>query len=114
MATGSTSATMSIQTQQLVAQIISILGMVATSFGWLTSEQVASLSTNVLAVIGPLATIGGIIYSWLAARKSAVVSEVANLPEVKAVVTEPTREGLELSRSSATPNNVVVSGTPVP
>lgn len=103
---------LSIQTTQLIAQIVSIAGMLASGFGWLTPTQVASLTTNILAAVGPLVTIGGLVWSFIASRKSAVVSAVAAMPEVKAVVTQPTMAGIELARSDTTPFNVVVSGSP--
>jgi hypothetical protein len=117
MANGSTAPVLSIQTQQLIAQIISIVGMIAVGFGWLTADQVSSISTNILATIGPLMTLVGILYSLYAARKNAVVTAVAALPEVRAVVTEPTIEGRNLANSDGTPSNVVVGhppGSPIP
>lgn len=102
---------LSIQTTQLIAQVVSIAGMLASGFGWLTPTQVAGLTTNILAAVGPIATIGGLIWSLVASRKSAVVSAVAAMPEVRAVVTQPTMAGIELARSDTTPSNVVVSGS---
>jgi hypothetical protein len=116
MANG-TSSTLSVQTQQLIAQVISIGGMLAVGMGYLTSEQVAGLSTSILAIIGPIMTVVGIVYSLFASRKAAVVTAVASLPEVRAVVTENTVEGRDLAHSDNTPSNVVVGpppGTPVP
>jgi hypothetical protein len=105
------SPALSIQTTQLIAQVVSILGMLASGFGWLTPSQVATLSTNVLAAVGPIATIAGLGYSLFASRKNAVVTAVAALPEVRAVVTQPTAAGMELARNDNTPNNVVVNGS---
>jgi len=117
MANGSAAPALSIQTQQLIAQVISIAGMLAVGFGFMTSEQVAGLTTNILAVIGPLMTIGGLAYSLFTARKNAVVTAVAALPEVRAVVTENTPDGRTLAHSDNTPSNVVVGqppGSPIP
>lgn len=117
MANGTSVPALSVQTNQLIAQIISIVGMVAVSFGWLTADQVSSITTNFLATIGPLMTLSGILYSLYAARKNAVVSAVASLPEVRAVLTEPTVDGRSLAHSDATPSNVVVAqpvGSTVP
>ena len=102
---------LSIQTTQLIAQIVSIAGTLAAAFGILTPTQVAGITTNVMAVAGPLAALGGIIWSFVASRKNAVVTAVAAMPEVRAVVTQPTAAGLELARSDNTPSNVVVSGS---
>jgi hypothetical protein len=102
---------LSIQTTQLIAQVVSIVGTLAAAFGILTPTQVAGITTNVMAIAGPLAALGGIIWSFVASRKTAVVSAVAAMPEVKAVVTEPTAAGVELARNGNTPNNVVVNGT---
>jgi hypothetical protein len=107
----------SVQTSQLIAQIISIVGMVAVSFGWLSAEQVSSITTNILATIGPLMTLGGLAYSLYSARKNAVVTAVAAMPEVRAVVTENNQAGRDLAHSDNTPSNVVVGqppGAPIP
>lgn len=117
MANGSSAPALSVQTNQLIAQIISIVGMVAVSFGWLTADQVSSISTNTFAIIGPVMTLGALAYSLYTARKNAVVSAVAALPEVRAVVTEPTIDGRNLANSADTPHNVIVGlppGSPVP
>lgn len=108
--------TLSIQTTQLIAQIVSILGMLASTFGWLTPQQVAGLTTNILAAVGPVATIAGFALSLFASRKTAIVTAVASLKEVRAVITEPTIEGHELA-GNGTPSNVVVAGqvgSPIP
>jgi hypothetical protein len=105
------------QNQQLIAQIVSIIGMVAATLGWAPADKIQGITTNILAGIGPIATAVGLIWSLFASRKNAIVSEVAAMPEVRAVVTEPTHEGRELANSSATPSNVVVArpeGSPVP
>lgn len=101
---------MSIQTQQLVASVVSMLGIAASMLGWLSPEQVAGLTSNVLLAVGPLASIGGFAVSYRASRKAALVTAVAQLPEVKAVVTENTVDGVTLAHSEATPSNVVVNG----
>jgi hypothetical protein len=95
------------QNTQLIAQVLSIAGMFATTLGWLTPTQVVGITTNVLAAIGPLATLGGIVWSLLASRKKSIVAEVAALPEVKAVQLENTAAGRELE--AATPSNVSVN-----
>jgi hypothetical protein len=117
MANGVQAPALSIQTQQLIAQVASIGGMLAVAMGWFTQEQVASLTTNVLAAIGPVMTAGGIIWSWWTSRKLAVVNAVAAMPEVRAVVTEPTVEGRNLANSDSTSSNVIVGhppGSPIP
>ena len=117
MATASPVPALSQQNQQLIAQMISIFGMVAATLGWAPAETIQGITTNLLAGIGPIATAVGLIWSLLASRKNSIVSEVAAMPEVRAVVTEPTHEGRELANSNATPSNVVVArpeGSPVP
>lgn len=110
MANGTPGPALSVQTQQLIAQVISIGGMLAAGMGWMTQDQVASLSTSILAVIGPIVTAGGILYSLFMSRKAAVVTAVAALPEVQKIVTENTIEGRELAHADNTPSNVVVGG----
>lgn len=100
------------QNQQLIAQIISIIGMVAATLGWAPADKIQGITTNILAGIGPIATAGGMIWSLLASRKTSIVSEVAAMPEVRAVVTEPTVAGHELANSNATPSNVIVAKPP--
>lgn len=114
MANGTPGPALSIQTQQLIAQVISIAGMLAVGLGWLTSEQVAGLTTNTLAAIGPVMTLAGLVWSLISSRKAAIVTAVASLPEVQKVVTEPTSEGRSLANSDETPHNVVVGASSVP
>lgn len=101
---------LSIQTQQLIAQTISVIGTIAAAKGWLSKEQAADITTYALQAMGPMAMLGGVALSWLASRKSVIVTAVASLPEVKAVVTENTVDGVTLAHSEATPSNVVVNG----
>jgi hypothetical protein len=98
---------MSQQNTQLITQVVSIAGMLATSFGWLTPTQVAGITTNVLAIVGPLMTLSGIVWSLLASRKNAIVAEAATIPGVKNIQLTNTTAGHELEQ--VTPANVTVN-----
>lgn len=105
------------QQTALVQQILSIIGMVLTTLGWSTPAEVATWTTTIMQAIGPMAALGGLVWSVITTRKSAIVTQVASLPEVRAVITEPTPAGRNLANTDATPTNVVVAqptGSPVP
>jgi hypothetical protein len=100
------------QQTALAQQILSIVGMVFTTLGWTTPSEVATWSTTILQFLGPAMTLGGLIYAAITTRKSALVSQVASMPEVRAVITTPTAAGHDLANSTATPSNVVVGQAP--
>jgi len=105
------------QQTALVQQILSIVGMVLTTLGWSTPTEVATWTTTIMQAIGPAMALGGLIYAALTTRKSAIVTQAASFPEVRAVITEPTVEGRNLANSDNTPGNVMVAhppGSPIP
>lgn len=91
----------STQTQTSVATLVSFLA------GLLAGKGVFGLDTATWAtVLGAVVTLGTIAWSAIITRKTAIVTQVANLPEVKNVTVESSKEGTALAQ--ATPNNVTV------
>jgi len=80
----------------------------AAGRGWVDADLLTSL-LNSEVVIGALASIGMMVWSWLSGRKKSQVASVAAMPEVKAVVVEPTPAGAAIA--DRTPDNVVSAGT---
>jgi len=97
------------QQTALVQQILTIAGTMVTFLGWGTAAEVATWTTVVMQAVGPVAALGGLIWSVIATRKVAIVSAVATLPGVyKVEVTDPA-----LARNDVTPANVTVPGQPI-
>lgn len=91
-----------VQTQTTIAPIITFLaGLLAGKgvFGW--------DSATWIAVLGGAAGLAATIWAAVATRKSAMVSSVAAMPEVKEVALERTNENSR-ALNEATPNNVVI------
>lgn len=105
------------QQTALVQQILTIVGTIVTAMGWGTASDVSTWITTIMQAIGPVAALGGLVWALITTRKTALVTAVASLPEVRAVVTEPTVEGRSLAGTDSTPLNVVVAqpaGSPIP
>jgi hypothetical protein len=97
------------QTTALIQQILTIVGMVLTSFGWVSSTEWQGFMQNLSAAIGPMMALVGFIWSFVSNRTSAIVTQVANMPEVyKVEVNDPA-----LARNDVTPPNVTTQGQPV-
>lgn len=104
-------------TEALVQQILTIAGMVLVSFGWVSSDEWNGFVKTGSAAIGPVMAFAGALWAFYSNRKSAIVTKVASMPEVRTIVTEPTVDGVTLANSNQTPSNVVVAhpvGSPVP
>jgi hypothetical protein len=102
-------ATLTPQTLALVQQILTIVGMVLTSFGWVSSTEWDGFMKALSGFLGPAMTLVGFVWAFISNRKSAIVSQVAAMPEVyKVEVTDPA-----LARNDVTPANVTVPGQPV-
>lgn len=92
------------QTQTTLAPIIAFIA------GLLAGKGVFGFDTATWTyIIGGLAGIGTVVWGAIAARKSAIVSTAAAMPEVKQVVLDPTVPGAS-ALNAATPSNVVVKG----
>lgn len=92
----------------LVRQILPVLGGIAVALGWLTTNQVASLTATVLQIAGPAMIIGSTVWSLINKTKANLVSTVANMPEVKSVTLDPTKEGVS-DLNLTTPTNVKIA-----
>lgn len=67
----------------LLGQAIPIIGGVAITLGWLTKDQVADLTAHVLAIAGPIITIAGLVWAWVANSKKSVSQSIGAMPETK-------------------------------
>lgn len=87
----------------------SSLGTWLVARGWFSAEQVATLASQIDwgAAASFLVTLAGIVWGVLDKRKSALITQVNNLPEVRGVVLSPTKAGAELAQ--AVPSNTVVT-----
>ena len=68
------------QLMGLLRQVLPILGTLATAFGWLTPDKVASLTANILAIAGPAVTIIGIVWAWIANSKASIAASIGASP----------------------------------
>lgn len=89
----------------LIRQILQVLGTVATAFGFMSPDAVASWIATIMQIAGPIAMIGSVIWGFLDARKSAQITNVANMDEVKSVTLESAAAETP-ALNQATPSNV--------
>ncbi len=92
------------QWMSLIRQILPVIGTIATTFGWATPADVATWSTMAMQVAGPLAIVGGSVWSVLVHRKSALLTTVAQMPEVEKIKLAPIQTARDLE--AVTPPNV--------
>jgi hypothetical protein len=65
---------------QLIAQLrilIPALGTIATTAGWLTSDQTGPLVANCLIALGPVMYIGGSVWSYYANSRASILASAA-------------------------------------
>ena len=100
------------QLTDIVRHLITTFGGVIAGWGaakgWFTADQILAV-LNSQTFIGLVVGAIGAIWGLISRTKKNQVQAVAALPEVKAVVTEPTQAGATLA--AATPANVVTAGT---
>lgn len=89
----------------LVRQVLQVLGTVATAFGFMTPDAVATWIATAMQIVGPLAMVGAAIWGFLDARKAKQITNVANMDEVKSVTLEPAAAETP-ALNQATPSNV--------
>lgn len=85
---------------------VSFVGGVAVGRGWLKAETIEAFLTNPEA-IGLVVSILMGIWGLIARTNKNMVVAAANVPEVQAVVTTQTKEGVALA--DAVPSQTVVS-----
>lgn len=87
---------------QLLATLGPVIGMIAGYIGaWNGIDQASATGVLMALIVASLTC-----YNAWVSRKSAQVTAVANLPEVKEVSLDKTKAGAA-SLEEATPNNVV-------
>lgn len=82
-------------------QILPILGSMAVALGWISPEKANAVVTNILAIVGPLMILGGIVWTAFANTEKALVQSAAAIPGT-VVVTTP-------DLAVATPERNIVS-----
>jgi hypothetical protein len=103
MAATNPSITNPLQTNNTVVMMLAYgAGVLASKFPLFDS---ATWQAILLAAGGLVFT----VYTAIVNRKTAVVSTVANMPEVSKVEMEKTSAGVAMAQSDSTPNNVTVA-----
>lgn len=82
-------------------QLLPILGSIAVALGWIAPDKASAIVTNILAVVGPLMVLGGIIWTGFANTEKALVQSAAAVPGT-VVITTP-----ELAKATPEQNNIV-------
>lgn len=94
------------QMMGLIRLVIATLGSIATTFGWMTPDKVATTTATLLAIAGPAMILVSTVWSMIAKTNTAIVTAAVAVPGVSHIVLQPTPDGIELSK--ATPPNVRV------
>jgi hypothetical protein len=103
------------QTSGQLRQLLQALGTMLTTLGFATAGQVDLWIQIAMQVAGPLAMVGGVIWSWWVNRPKALVASVVAMADdpnspVKGVVMAPTIEGRALANEFDT-NKIAAAGT---
>ena len=91
-----------VQLEAFARQVLPIVGTLLTVFG-VKAATANALIDLMMSIVGPLMTVGSMVWMFIANRNSAVISKAASLPEVKSVTLEASAPQATLD---ATPSNV--------
>lgn len=97
------------QIMGLLRQVLPVIGGIGVTLGWVTTDQVAAGTQFLLQIASPLAIIVGLTWSLIANMKSSILQSAAQMPDVRAIVMEPTPDGHALA-ASVPHENVVPAG----
>lgn len=75
------------QIMGILRVLLQVLGTLATAFGWIAPDKVASLTAQILAVAGPISVLAGTIWSVIANTKSSIIQSASKMPEVTGITT---------------------------
>lgn len=64
------------QIMGLVRQGLAILGTLATAFGWITPDKVASITATVLSIAGPLLMVAGLVWNVIANKQTSIAASL--------------------------------------
>lgn len=95
------------QMMGLIRLVIATLGSIATTFGWMTPDKVATTTATLLAIAGPAMILVSTVWSMVAKTNTAIVTAAANVPEVAHITLQPTPTGVAMGQ--ATPPNVRIA-----
>lgn len=90
----------------LLRHVLTLLGAVATAFGWLTPGEVTTWTNLIMQVGGPLLIAVGSVWGLFANTKASIVTSAAEMPEVKSIVLDKD-EAATADLEQVTPSNVV-------
>lgn len=101
------------QLMGIVRVLLQVFGTIATMLGWVTPDQVGEMTANILAAVGPIMNVVGLVWTAMANSKTSILTSAARMPEVKEVVLtkKPDADSSKDSVASllkATPDNVVM------
>lgn len=91
--------------------ILAVIGTLAASFGWVSPDEVSSLTDLIVRISGDVLAVGSIAWAAWARRQKALVQAVNAMPEVQGVVTAPTAAGRALADSIPS-HTVATAGSP--
>ncbi len=99
---------------QMVAQLrilIPIIGTIVTALGWVSSDHIGPIVSNILIAIGPVSYIGTSVWSFIANSRASIMASAAkpydaNTPPPLIVL--PVQEA---DLAQALPDNVQTTAT---
>ena len=74
------------QITSLVRALLAIVGTFATTAGWLTTDQVNSLTVDMLSVIGPVFVLGSLVWSFFKHSNAQQIQTALNNPAIQSIV----------------------------
>lgn len=97
------------QKLDMLRQVLQVIGTLMTTLGFFGADVVATWINTIMQVAGPTMIFVGFVWGLFTNKASSVITQVANMDEVKKVELEPGRDASSLS--AATPGNVTVAAT---
>lgn len=89
-----------VQIEKIVRTFLTVAGTIAMTFGWLTSGQVEGYTAIILQILGPLTTVGTLIWTIVSGTQASQVNAVLAMPEVKKIELAPTVAGAALEKAT--------------
>jgi hypothetical protein len=77
------------QIQELLKQVLPILGTLAATFGWIAPEKVEPLISSIAAAAGPVLILAGVVWGLISSTKAARLNSAAEVPEVTKISIAP-------------------------
>lgn len=90
----------------LIRQFLPFIGGIVTALGWNKAGEFDALSAAFVQAIGPVMTLGSVIWSLVAKTNASLVTSAAKVPGVATITLQPNAAGQALA--PVTPPNVQV------